>query len=57
MESSSGRVRQENGSNRNEQRKSANMPTLMITVKNEMAQAIHKKTVSKAGKNEMKQSM
>ncbi|CAF2881221.1 unnamed protein product [Rotaria sp. Silwood2] len=45
MDPSSGRTKHENDSNGNEQRKASNAPTLMITVKNEMAQPIREQTI------------
>ncbi|CAF0719601.1 unnamed protein product [Rotaria sp. Silwood1] len=45
MELSSDRIKQGNDSNGNEQRKPTNIPTLMITVKNEMAQSIREQAI------------
>ncbi|CAF1117421.1 unnamed protein product [Adineta steineri] len=45
MELSSGTIKQENESTENDQRKSSGVPTLMITVKNEMAQPVHEQTI------------
>jgi len=50
MELSSGRIKQEND---NEQRKTTtttSVPTLMITVKNEMAQPVNVQTIPTNGK-------
>ncbi|CAF1085586.1 unnamed protein product [Rotaria sordida] len=45
MELSNDRIKQANGSNGNEQRKPVNVPTLVITVKNEMAQPIREQAI------------
>lgn len=50
VELSSGIIRQENDLNNNEQRKTSNIPTLMITVKNEMAHSVNIQTTSANGK-------
>jgi len=50
MELSSSTVKQENDINGNEQRKLSGVPTLVITVKNEMAQPIDEQTIPTAGK-------
>jgi hypothetical protein len=50
MELSSGIIKQENDLNGNEQRKTSNVPTLVITVKNEMAQPINEQTSPITGK-------
>jgi hypothetical protein len=50
MELSNSTVKQENGIHGNEQRKSSGVPTLVITVKNEMAQPIDEQTIPTAGK-------
>ena len=49
MEVSDGKIKQEHAPNGNEQRKT-NAPTLMITVKNEMAQPIREQTIPTTGK-------
>ncbi len=50
MEHSNGTQKQENDLHANEQRKSTNVPTLMITVKNEMAQSTNTQTIPTNGK-------
>jgi hypothetical protein len=50
MELSSGIIKQDNDLNENEQRKTTNVPTLMITVKNEMAQSTNTQTIPTNGK-------
>ena len=50
MELSSGTIKQDSDLNGNEQRKATNVPTLMITVKNEMAQPTDQQTISTNGK-------
>jgi hypothetical protein len=51
MELSSGTIKQENDISGHEQRKSSGVPTLMITVKNEMAHPIKEQTILTTGKN------
>jgi hypothetical protein len=49
MELSSGTIQQNNDINGNEKRKATSVPTLMITVKNEMAQSIDEQTIPTNG--------
>ncbi len=53
MELSSGIIKQENDFNDNDQRKTTNVPTLMITVKNERAQPVNVQTIPTNGKIKM----
>jgi hypothetical protein len=50
MELSSGTIKQGGDCNGNEQRKATSVPTLMITVKNEMAHPIDEQTIPTNGK-------
>ena len=50
MEVSNGTVRAGDDEDANDQRKASGIPTLMITVKNEMAQTSHEQTIPTAGK-------